>query len=401
MNIAMRCDELGPEAVVRVHDQMTGMRGILVIDNTVLGPAGGGTRMVPDLAEDEVVDLARSMTFKWAIFDLPTGGAKAGVFGDPASPAEQKREVLRAFGRALAPYLRHCDSSNLLGIGPDMGITGADTDDFYRGAEAPNVCPTLYSWLLDGDPASFHMTGRGVVSAAGAALASLGRPIEGASFAIEGFGQVGVGTARYATSAGARVVAISTLCGGIHDPRGIDVPRLLELRRQHGDRCVLEYEGAARLEPDQLFALDADVIVPGARPRAINAFNADRVRAGSRSAVRIVCPAGNGSVTASAEERLHRRDVLCVPDFIANAGGIIATWADILGAGPERALATVARMVSETTTAVLAEAKHSELPASVTARSRVRDRIFERAASGRRVCFEEARSKARSVLKLA
>src|SRR4051812_25659748 len=101
----MRYDEVGVEAVVRVHDPKTGMRGVLVIDNSSFGPAAGGTRMCLDLTEDEVGDLARAMTYKWAIFDLPTGGAKAGIFGDPQMPADQKRDVLRAFGRALKPYL--------------------------------------------------------------------------------------------------------------------------------------------------------------------------------------------------------------------------------------------------------------------------------------------------------
>jgi glutamate dehydrogenase (NAD(P)+) len=397
----MKYDELGPETVIRVHDPQSGMRGVLVIDNTVSGPAGGGTRMVSDLTEGEVAELARAMTYKWAIFGLPTGGAKAGIFGDPRMPAERKREVLRAFGRALAPHLRSRELGHLIGIGPDMGITGADTEDIYEGAATPNVCPTLYTWRIDGDPASFHMTGIGVVSAAGAALSSLGRSLEGATFAIEGFGQVGVGTARYAVRAGARVVAVTTLFGGLYDAEGLDISRLLELRRQYGDRCVLEYGAGQPLELEKLIAVDADVIVPGARPRAIDAYNAGQVRSADSSGVRVICPAGNLCLTEEAEERLHRRGVLCVPDFVANAGGIIATWADLLGSSAEQALEAVERLVSRTATSVIEEAKASGKSPGASARARVRDRLLELTPKRKRLSFDEVRAQAQRVLRIS
>src|SRR4051812_19229895 len=98
-------DDLGPEVVARVYDPETGMRGVLVIDNTVLGPAGGGARMMPNITEEEVAALARSMTFKFGILGLPRGGCKSGIWGDPAMPAESKRRIMRAFGRSLKPFL--------------------------------------------------------------------------------------------------------------------------------------------------------------------------------------------------------------------------------------------------------------------------------------------------------
>ncbi len=308
-------DELGPEAVIRVEDPVTGMRGVLVIDNSVLGPAGGGTRMLPDLSVDEVAALARAMTFKWAIFGLPTGGSKAGIFADPgdasraqARGADRVRPRARAVPGQQGPSVR---------VGPDMGITGQDADTIYEGACTNNVVTWESSdaWTLDGDCAAYHLTGRGVVAASAAGLASLGRDLNGATFAIQGFGQAGVGTARYLCEHGARVVAISTLLGGVYDANGLDIPRLLELRREHGDGCVLRYEHGQQFEKDQLFAMPVDVLVPGARPRAIDAYNAAAVKA------KIVCPAGNLCVTDEAEYRLHRAGVLCLPDFVANAGG--------------------------------------------------------------------------------
>ncbi|TMQ07395.1 MAG: Glu/Leu/Phe/Val dehydrogenase [Deltaproteobacteria bacterium] len=386
----MRQDEVGAEAVVRVYDPETGMRGVLVIDSTINGPAGGGTRMVADLTEDEVGELARAMTYKWMIFDLPSGGAKAGIFGDPAMPAEHKRAVLRAFGRSLRPYLSNKDF--LLGVGPDMGIAGADVDEIYAGAGAPNPVAWESSprWIIDGDQAGYHLTGRGVAAAARAALDSIDRPIAGATFALEGFGQVGAGAARYLDRDGARVVAVTTIAGGLHDPQGIDIPRLLELRRQHGDGCLRVYGRGEAIAPDQLWSLPVDVIVPGARPRAIDAYNAGGVRA------RIVCPAGNLSVTDDAEDHLQRRGVVCVPDFVVNGGAIIATWIDILGGTPAQALAAIARMVAEVTSSILAEARASGRTPGATARARVRDRIF--ATRRHPISYADAQARAKQVL---
>ncbi|MBS1118949.1 MAG: glutamate dehydrogenase [Deltaproteobacteria bacterium] len=388
----MHLDELGPEAVVRVYDAATGMRGVLVIDSTVYGPAGGGTRMVLDLTEDEVIGLSRAMTYKWAIFDLPSGGSKAGIFGDPHMPPERKRAVLQAFGHALKPYLSNKDF--LLGVGPDVGVEGTDVDEIYKGAESSNVVSWESSpdWVIDGDPASYHLTGRGVVAAGRAALESIDRSMKGATFSLEGFGQVGAGTARYLNAEGARLVAVTTLLGGIHDPDGIDIPRLLELRRQHGDACVLKYGRGERITMEQLVSVPADVLVPGARPRLIDAYNEGAVRA------RIVCPAGNLSVTEDAEDRLHRRGIICLPDFVVNGGGIIASWVDIVGGTPLQALAAVARLCGETTSSVLAETRTSGRPPAATARYRVRDRILM--AKRRRVSFVEARAEAKRVLKL-
>jgi glutamate dehydrogenase (NAD(P)+) len=389
----MGSDELGPETIVHVHDPVTGMRGVLVIDNSITGPAGGGTRMVPDLTVDEVAGLARAMTYKWAIFDLPSGGAKAGIFGDPNMHPDRKREVLRAFGQALEPYLANPDY--LLGVGPDMGIEATDVDEIYAGAKATNVVTWESSdaWVIDGDPAAYHLTGRGVVAAAKAALASIGRPTAGATFALEGFGQVGAGTARYLQDEDARVIAVSTLSGAIHDPHGLDIPRLLDLRREHGDDCVLRYGRGEVITCEQLFSLAADVLVPGARPRAIDAYKEAAVRA------RIVCPAGNLSVTEDGEERLHARGVVCVPDFIVNGGGIIACWVDIVGGGPREALDTVARMIARTTTSVLAEAKQRNRPPAATARMLMRDQILK--AKRRRRTWAEAKLEAKRVLALS
>jgi glutamate dehydrogenase (NAD(P)+) len=384
----MRTDELGPEAVIRVRDAATGMRGVLVVDNSFFGPAGGGTRMAPDVTEDEVADLARAMTYKYAVTGLPTGGAKAGIVADPGMPAERKAAVLRAFGRALAPLLRSVDEGWLLGVGPDMGVGDADVDTIYQGAERPNINPHFQGPIGDDDPDD--LTGFGVVVAARAALASRKRTIAGASFAIEGFGHAGIGVARYATRDGGRVVAITTIRGGVYHPGGLDVARMLELRRRHGDDCVRHYDGAEAIQPADLYYLPADVLVPGARPYVIDARNQHRVQAS------ILCAAGNIPLTEDAEELLHRRGVVVVPDFVANAGGTISVWTAIVGGTAGQAFAACDRLITASTARALGDADAEQLSPPAAARRRVRAQIL--AGTPRRIPFAEARAMARATL---
>ena len=384
----MRQDELGPEAVIRVRDAATGMRGVLVVDNSYFGPAGGGTRMAPDVTEDEVADLARAMTYKYAINGLPTGGAKAGIVADPGMPAERKAAVLRAFGRALAPLLRSVDEGWLLGVGPDMGVGDADVDAIYHGAERANINPHFTGPIGKDDPDD--LTGFGVVVAARGALAAQRRAIAGATFAVEGFGHAGIGVARYATRDGGRVVAITTIRGGVYNAAGIDFARMLELRRQHGDDCVRHYGDGEQIAPGDLYHLPADVLVPGARPYVIDARNQHRVQA------HIICAAGNIPLTEDAEELLHQRGVVVVPDFVANAGGTISVWTAILGGSADQAFAGCDKLIGASTQRVLADAAAQKLSPPAAARRSVRAQILGGGPT-RRIPYAEAKAKARAV----
>jgi glutamate dehydrogenase (NAD(P)+) len=192
-------------------------------------------------------------------------------------------------------------------------------------------------------------TGHGVKAAAGAALAHLGRGLEGATVAIEGFGKVGAGTARACARAGARVVAISTVHGLVADPAGLDVEQLLELRGRFGDRLV---ENAAReARPrEELFGLEVDVLVPGARPDSITRKVAERIRCA------VVSPGANIPYAPGAVEVLHGRGVVAIPDFISNSGGVHLYESVEQDDEPEAALAKIEELVAETVTRALAAA---------------------------------------------
>jgi glutamate dehydrogenase/leucine dehydrogenase len=285
--------------------------GFVALDLPDVAVCAGGTRLAPDVTVAEVALLARAMTYKFAALGDRVGGAKAGVLGDPADP------VARAglMARYCAEIRPLADAGRFL-TGPDMGTF---EEDFTLLRER-RAAPAAFGAVVAGVPFEDLLTGYGVAVAAETALRSgPGGGWAGRSVAIEGFGKVGGGVAREVTGRGGRVVAVSTVAGCVADPAGLDVGRLLALRRAHGDACVLRY-GPPAGPPGRLFtAVDADVVVPGARPGVITHQVAESMPA----AVQVVAPAANVPYTREGADALHRRGVAALPDFVCNAGAVI------------------------------------------------------------------------------
>src|SRR5262245_30728376 len=250
--------------------------------------------MLPDVDVDEVARLARAMTWKFAMCGVPYAGAKAGIRflgGDRGA-------VLAAYRRALGPF-----RDSFL-TGPDMGTNPAD----FVTAELEEL--PLWAQSHEGLGMDDLATGHGVKAAAEAALVHLGRDLQGSVVAIEGFGKVGAGTARACERAGARLVGISTVHGLLVDADGLDVEELLELRERYGDRFV-EHAAVPARPRQELFELETDVLVPGARPDAITREVAESLRCA------VVSPGANIPYAPGAVEVLHRRGVVALPDFIS------------------------------------------------------------------------------------
>jgi glutamate dehydrogenase (NAD(P)+) len=319
---------------IELRDETAGLEAVIVIDHELFPVSAGGTRMLADVDVDEVARLARAMTWKFAVCRVRYGGAKAGIrFG-----GGDREAVLAAYHRALAPY------HDVFLTGPDMGTQPAD----FVTADM-NELP-LWAQSHDGLGMDDLATGHGVKAAAEAALAEVGRRLEGATVAIEGFGKVGAGTARACVRAGARVVGISTVHGLLADPSGLDVDRLFELRERHGDLLVAHGGTPARPRED-LFALDVDVLVPGARPDSITAAVAENARCS------VVAPGANVPYAEGAVEVLHDRGIVAVPDFISNSGGVHLYQSVEQDDEPEAALGTIEGLIGEAVTRVLARAE--------------------------------------------
>ena len=285
--------------------------GYIAIDSTVDGRARGGLRLMPDVDETEVRGLARAMTLKYGFLGLPQGGAKAGVRGDPEGPPEARHARLAAFARLVAPVLR----SGMFTPDTDMGTTRADIAHVLAVAGVP-AAPRRGSSERSG-----LYTALTVRAAARVATHAVNLDLAGARVAIEGFGSVGASLAALLRDVGARVVAVSTSAGAVYDPAGLDVAELGVLARRAGSGVVHAYAdtrpGVRRLDRAELFALPVDVLCPCARHGSVHEGNVGEVRA------RVVAPGANNPITPAAERLLLERGVICVPDFVANCGGVL------------------------------------------------------------------------------
>ena len=340
--------------LIELRDEDQGLEAFVVIDHDLFPMAAGGTRMLADVDVPEVARLARAMTWKFAACRVPYAGAKAGLRfagGDRAA-------VLAAYKRALEPY------RDRFLTGPDMGTAPAD---FLDAQEDPLP---LWAQSHEGLGMDDLATGRGVKGAAEAALSHLGRGVEGATVALEGFGKVGAGTAVACARAGAHVVGVSTVEGLLADPAGLDVDELLALRSRHGERFVQHGSQPARPR-EALFELDCDVLVPGARPDSITSSVAERLRCA------VVAPGANVPYGAGAVDVLHRRGIIAVPDFIANSGGVHLYMTVAPDDEPEAALDIIESVVRDAVSRILATADEREITPLAAALGAAREYLAE------------------------
>lgn len=337
-------DNIGPRYVVKIYYRELGVHGVLVIDNTTLGPGKGGIRMTPTVTEEEITRLARAMTYKNALAGIPFGGAKAGLALDPKTADEKtKKKVVEWFARELKPFL-----SKLYIAGPDINMAEKEMAIFVRAVN-DNRAATGKPKRLNGLPHELGSTGFGVAEAAKLALIHHGLPSAGARVAIEGFGNVGVFAARFLTEAGMKIVAVSDSKGTIYNQNGLPWRELVKVKKEKGS--VVNFLNSEKLGNEKIFTLPVDALIPAALPDVINAGNADQVKA------KIIVEGANIAITAEAETKLATRGVLVIPDIVANAGGVISSYAEYRGYSAEKMFKLVKRKITKSVTAILAEAK--------------------------------------------
>ncbi len=358
-------DDLGPTKVVHVYEPTINLKGILVIDNVAAGPSMGGVRMAPDVSVEECFRLARAMTLKNAAAELPHGGGKAVVFGDPKMPRPHKEELLRA----LASSLRNAEDYI---FAPDMGTDEVCMawvkDEIGRAVGLPREVGGI---PLD----EIGATGWGLTQCADVAMSFCDLALHDARVAVQGFGAVGKHAARFLTEKGAVLVAASDSRGTVHDPKGLDITALMELKE--AGKSVADFPGATRLAPEAVIDIECDIWIPAARPDVINEENVHRLNA------KLMIQGANIPVTAGAERTLHQKGVVCVPDFIANAGGVICAAMEYQGAGEAMVFPMIEDKIRRNTRRVLDAAATDNIPPRQAALEMAATRV-KRAMSYRR-----------------
>lgn len=310
-------DEFGFEKIIEVYDQKTGMQGVCVIHNTARGPGKGGIRMVPDITTEEVMGLARAMTWKNAMADLPFGGAKSGIKADPRKlTPEQKEAHMRAFARKIKEVVPEQYIA-----GPDMNTTEREMAQFADEIGTPMAC-TGKPLSMGGLPHELGSTGFGVAISTRTAVEYMGKNLNGMSVAIEGFGNVGTFTMKFLTEWGAKVVAVSDSKGAIYDRNGLDYTALMKIKAEKGTVTAAKGE---KLDAAKLFELPVDILIPGARPDVIHRGNVGNIKA------KILAEAANLPAKYEIEQVLMKKGVVVLPDFVANAGGVISSYCETMG----------------------------------------------------------------------
>jgi glutamate dehydrogenase (NAD(P)+) len=311
-----------PYLVSEWHDQASGARGWFVIDRLVGEMCSGGIRMRPGVSLDEVTNLARTMSHKMAVLDIPYGGAKSGIDCDPASP--EAPAVLRGFIDAIRPFI-----AERYATGADLGT---HEDDIIAACQLAGLTHPLQAGFKADGGAGLHrvqqalaltsegipitelMAGYGVAECTAEAAAVRGLPLGGASLALQGFGNVGGAAARYLDRAGVRLTVVADIEGTIIDEKGLDVPHLLSIRDRYGRIDRRRLKPGARCEPEPAWlGQPVDIMIPAAIGNAVRADNQASIRC------RLLVEAANNPLTDEAENQLEERGVAILPDFVANA----------------------------------------------------------------------------------
>jgi len=286
--------------------------------NNAKGPTKGGVRYHPDVSEDEVTALAAWMTWKCALLDLPYGGAKGGIICNPTELSEGELErMTRRYTTEIMPLLGpHIDIP-----APDVYTTSKtmawimDTFSQFKGYTEPSIV-TGKPEILGGSKGRKEATGFGVALTVREYYKAVNKTLEGATVAIQGFGNVGGHAAQFLKKMGAKIVAVSDWSGCLVEEDGLDVQGLQDCVEKH--RCVIKHPGK-QIDRENLLFQDVDILIPAALENQINKTNANQIKA------KVIFEAANGPTTPEADDILFGKGIRVLPDILTNAGGVVVS----------------------------------------------------------------------------
>lgn len=294
--------------------------GYRVVHSSKLGPSKGGIRYAMSVTLDEVKALAAWMTWKCAVVGIPYGGGKGGIKCDPRNMSQGELERLtRAFTAAMQDVFGPEKDIPAPDMGTNPQVMAWLMDEFskIKGVSSPAVV-TGKPLVLGGSLGRVEATGRGVMVTARSAMARLKMDPSKSTAAVQGFGNVGSISAKLLSLQGVKIVAISDVTGGYYDKNGIDIDKAIEYVEKNNG--TLEGFAAEKISNEELLVLDVDVLVPAAMEDQITIENADKIKA------KLIVEGANGPTASNADKILNDKNILVVPDILANAGGVTVSY---------------------------------------------------------------------------
>jgi glutamate dehydrogenase (NAD(P)+) len=293
--------------------------GYRVQHNKVRGPMKGGLRFHPTVDEDHATSLASLMTWKTAVVDVPFGGAKGGINCDPSAMSVN---AVQAVTRKFVEQIKEVIGPTLDIPAPDVNtnsqVMGWIMDEYSKYAGFSPGVVTGKPLQLFGTPGREEATGRGIMLVLQEALKDQGRTLQNVTVAIQGFGNVGSHAARCLAAEGAKIVAVGDHGGGVSRADGLPVDDLIAWVREH--RTVKDFPGGEACAGTDVLTWNADVLIPAALEGVLTKENAHDVRAS------IIVEGANGPTTPEADEIFQKRNILVIPDILANAGGVTVSY---------------------------------------------------------------------------
>lgn len=357
MDFKWTTDDIGPEKAVHIYDAKSGLKAIVVIDNTSLGPAIGGVRMAADVTAEEVFRLARAMTFKNSAAGIPHGGGKSGILADPKT--ENKETIIRLFAQAIKELVMYIP-------GPDMGTNEETMAIIYNEIKRSVGRPEEIGGIpLD----ELGATGYGVAAATDVAKDFIKLNLNGARLVIEGLGSVGRHSARFLSERGVKLIAANDTHGTIYNKNGLNLDELIMLK--DAKKSVIDCKKGEKMPVDDIFKIECDILVPAARPDVINEKNVNEIK------TKLIVQGANIPITIGAEKILHDKGILSVPDFIANAGGVIFTSVEYRNGTEKEAFEAVKTKISKNTKLILERVYKEKIYPRDAAEALAKERLFK------------------------
>src|SRR3989344_3946583 len=358
-------DDFGPEMIIEYYHPRLKFHAVTVIDNTALGPAKGGIRMTGYVGVDEVSRLARAMTWKCALANLPFGGGKYGIMVDSKKITfQKKKEIVEAFTEYLSRI-----APKYYVAAPDMYMAEQEMEWIAKKANNKNIV-TGKPKKLGGIPHELGSTGFGVYHSTLVALQHMGLDPKKVTFAVEGFGNVGWFAAKFMCEKGAKMVAVSDSKGVLINHTGIDFKKLATLKKKSGS--VINYGSGKVRKPEVILEVNADVLITAALPDLVQPKHVRKMK------FKLIVEGSNIPMSHSTEYLLHQKRILVVPDFVANAGGVISSYVEYIGGTTDRMFQLVEGKVRKNTREVLELAANKKIAPRQAAMIIAKDRVLKK-----------------------